>query len=145
MEKRGILYTRVHPEPGHAMHVFNTHFDHRSQPSRVRSAQLLVERVAAREHTDDPVFLTGDFNAGEDNEAIAVIREAEFIDTFRAVHPEEKVVVTTSGWNGRKEGNKIDYVFAEEGSVVREAFIDRQHLEGRYPSDHYPVRAVVGW
>src|SRR5690606_37233917 len=40
----------------------NTHFDHQSQPSRERSAALLLERVASFD-ASLPVIVTGDFNA----------------------------------------------------------------------------------
>ena len=56
----------VEKQSGRAFYMFNTHFDHVSQPSREKSAVLIVERIAARKH-DEPFVLTGDFNVGEEN------------------------------------------------------------------------------
>ncbi|MBW3624563.1 MAG: endonuclease/exonuclease/phosphatase family protein, partial [Armatimonadetes bacterium] len=71
---------------GRAFYVYNTHLDHESQPSRERSAQLLLERIRGRKHSD-PVILMGDFNAGEGNAAVRTITASEhhpvLRDTFR--------------------------------------------------------------
>ena len=53
-------------------YLYNLHLDHESQPSRERSVELLAERMAARAHPD-PVLVTGDFNAGEDNPAMGYL------------------------------------------------------------------------
>jgi len=137
-------------------YLFNTHFDHRSQPSREKSAQALVEVIRLRDH-QDPVIVTGDFNAGEENPAIRYLkgernsepgegREAEtlyLVDTFRAIHPDADQVGTFSGFKGLKEGEKIDYVFVTPETQIFSAEIDRFSLNGRYPSDHYPVTATI--
>ncbi len=52
-----------------AFYLFNTHLDHVSQYSRDRSAVLLAQRIRDRKHAD-PVLVTGDFNAGEDNPVV---------------------------------------------------------------------------
>ena len=56
-----------------ALYVFNTHFDHQSQRARANGAALIRQRIRDRA-TDDPVVLTGDMNAGEDNPAIAELK-----------------------------------------------------------------------
>jgi endonuclease/exonuclease/phosphatase family metal-dependent hydrolase len=54
---------------GISFYAYNVHLDHESQPSRERSAELLAARIASRTHPD-PVIVTGDFNAGEQNSAM---------------------------------------------------------------------------
>jgi len=130
---------------GTYFYVFNVHLDHESQPSREKSAGLLAERIAARAHKD-PVIVTGDFNAGEENAAVGRVKEAGFVDTFRVVKPDEKNAGTFNNF-GRDGGaaGKIDYVFVEKGMRVTGAGIDRQKTGGgRYPSDHFAVWAKVG-
>ena len=123
--------------------LLNTHFDHESQPSRERSAQLLVERLPALAKTG-PLLLTGDLNAGEDNAALETLRTAKLRDTFRVKHPEVEHVGTFNGFEGRNEGAKIDYVLVSKEWDVKSAAIVRRNEDGRYPSDHYPVVASVG-
>ena len=82
-----------------------------------------ARKCCAREWTraalpEEPVVITGDFNAGERNAAVAAITSSgTFVDTFRVKHPNER-------WSGRSRDSirrrpkeeKIDYVFAPAGA-----------------------------
>lgn len=131
---------------GRAFYVFNTHFDHVSQPSRERSVRLIAEKVAARTHPD-PVVVMGDFNIGEGNAAMGfLLRDSDgpgWVDTFRVIHPDEKVVGTFTAFRDRIDGEKIDFVLVQPGTTVLDASIDRTRVDGRSPSDHEPVTAVI--
>lgn len=125
------------------LYVYNTHWDHESQPSREGSAALLARRIAARAHPTDRVLITGDFNAGERNPARAILREAGFTDTYRVLHRDAADVGTFHGFEGGRDGEKIDAVLASPGWRTWSAWIVTLNENGRYPSDHYPVMAVV--
>jgi len=127
---------------GPAFYVYNVHLDHQSQPSRERSAALLLARVGARD-PKAPVVVTGDFNAGEGNPA-AVAMRAAFRDSFRVLHPDAGEVGTFNGFKvDQTGGEKIDFVFVEPGTDVLDAAIVRIASDGRYPSDHFPVTACI--
>jgi endonuclease/exonuclease/phosphatase family metal-dependent hydrolase len=134
---------------GRTFHVFNTHWDHESQPSRERSAEALV-RLIERRSPRGPFLVTGDFNAGEDNPAIRALlsgneRIGRLGDPYRLVHPDAVEVGTFHGFTGRAGSERIDAIFTSSGWEVIEADIVRTHEgEGgraRYPSDHFPVTA----
>lgn len=120
---------------------WNAHFDHRGEEARTESARLLVRRLA--EHPGLPHLVTGDFNAGEDSAALAALRAAGLRDTFRVLHPSEERAGTFGGFVGRADGPKIDYVLVSPELEVLEARIDRRSFDGRDPSDHFPVLAVL--
>ena len=126
-----------------SFYVYNVHWDHRAQQSRERSADLLVERIAARAHPSDPVLVTGDFNAGESNPAFRHLIEHGFADSFRAVHPDARQVGTFNDFQGLTDGDKIDAILTSPGWTVIDAAIIRTSADGRLPSDHFPVEAVV--
>jgi endonuclease/exonuclease/phosphatase family metal-dependent hydrolase len=126
-----------------SFYVFNVHWDHESQPSRERSGELLRARIEARSHPGDPVIVTGDFNAGESNPAIRPLHAAGLVDTFRVLHPEVEEVGTFNGFNGDRAQEKIDGIWVTPGWQVIHAEIDRTIHGGRYPSDHFPVTAVL--
>jgi endonuclease/exonuclease/phosphatase family metal-dependent hydrolase len=138
----------VEKKSGRALYVFNSHFDHRSQRSRVKSAKFIAGLIA-REAVDAPVVLMGDFNAGEDNPAIAELKQApetarlRLVDTFRALHPRAENVGTFNGFEGWTSGQKIDYVMTVPSANVESAEIVHLHQNGRYPSDHFPVSAEI--
>jgi endonuclease/exonuclease/phosphatase family metal-dependent hydrolase len=138
-----------------AFYIFNLHLDHQSQPSRERSVELLAARMAARTFPD-PLIVTGDFNAGEQNTALRYLRgeagrawtesrsappSPRLRDSFRFVHPDADSVGTFHGFRGGTGGEKIDHILVDEDWEVLEGDILRTSRAGRYPSDHYPVTA----
>jgi len=133
---------------GQGIYVYNTHFCHLSEIARRRSAALLAQRICARK-TPDPVIVTGDFNARETSHAVRHLKgelphsTIQLIDTFRVFQPEAKQVSTFQGFWLNKSGRKIDYVFASPDVKVLDAQIVCDHHNGRYPSDHHPVTAVL--
>lgn len=145
----------IERKSGRAFYVFNLHLDHVSQPSREKSAVLLAQRIHTRKHAD-PFVVTGDFNTGESNPVITYLtgktalgsqnkRESIspvlMVDTFRVLHPNVKDVRTGHAFRGSRQGNKIDYVLVPPDAKVLEAQILYDNVDGRYPSDHFPVTA----
>jgi len=140
---------------GKAFYAFNLHLDHVSQPSREKSAVLLTQRIGGRKLAE-PFVLTGDFNTGETNPVITYLKgqtalagadgvsaknPIPLVDTFRVLHPDVKDVRSAHDFKGTRQGNKIDYVFVQPGVKVLEAEILYDNIDGRYPSDHFPVMA----
>jgi endonuclease/exonuclease/phosphatase family metal-dependent hydrolase len=142
-------WARLIDRSGRGFYLFNLHLDHESQPSREQSVALLARRIAGRAFPSEPVVVTGDFNAGERNPAMAALVSASdpasrFVDTFRALHPAATDVGTFSGFEyGKTGGEKIDYVFVQPGTEVLSAEIVRTSRDSRYPSDHFPVAATI--
>jgi len=129
-----------------SFYVYNVHWDHRSQPSRERGAELLLRRIAQRSSPEDPVLVTGDFNAGESNAAFKRLLDDDavrFTDTFRTLNEEATGVGTFNGFEGETNGEKIDAILASDGWEVLASEIVRDAPGGRYPSDHFPVVARV--
>jgi endonuclease/exonuclease/phosphatase family metal-dependent hydrolase len=147
---RICTWARIVDRSGQAFWVFNVHLDHESQPSRERSTALLSSRIAARTPPGEPAIVTGDFNVGEDNAALAPLLAPSstgaprFVDTFRVRHRDAKEVGTFTGFMlDRLSGPKIDYILVEPDTEVLDAAIVRASRGGRYPSDHFPVTARV--
>ncbi|MBL7186571.1 MAG: endonuclease/exonuclease/phosphatase family protein [Phycisphaerae bacterium] len=137
----------IENDSGKAFYIFNTHLDHVSQQSREKSAVLLARRIASRNHKD-PFMVTGDFNAGENNPVVTYLTGKNatetpvlLVDTFRVIHPDVKDVRTSHSFRGGRRGSKIDYVLAQPSAQVLAAEILYDNIDGRYPSDHYPVTA----
>lgn len=106
--------------------VVNTHFDHRSEEARVRSARFLVARFP------DAVIL-GDFNAEPDGNVhtsfvMGGFQDAGFDSAGGTYH-------AFSGW-GRM---RLDWVMVPSSAEVIAHRILRERRFGRCPSDHDPV------
>ncbi|TWU42280.1 endonuclease/exonuclease/phosphatase family protein [Novipirellula artificiosorum] len=127
----------------------NTHFDHRGSDARLQSARLL--RKKADELGDGcDIVLTGDFNAAADSEPYRALfselpGETVFLDTYATKRPaDESGEATFSGFKSSTlEGSRIDWIAIRGSWTLQEAAIDRTGKEGRTPSDHYPVTAIL--
>ena len=146
---RICTWARFIDRDGRGFYHFNLHLDHESQPSRERSTLLLRQRIDARPFPGDAVIVTGDFNVGEKNPALAALvmkgdPATPFLDTYRVLYPDETVVGTFNGFKtGNTNGDKIDYVLVQPGAEVIAAEIIRTSRTDRYPSDHFPVAARI--
>lgn len=139
----------IHKKTGKGFYLYNVHYDHQSQSSRIGASNLIIERISNRKQSNEPIILMGDFNAAEKNPAITVFKEEplRLVDTFRVVKPDEKMVKTFHGFRGGSfMGGKIDHVFIlPKTAKVRSAEIVRFNKDERYLSDHYPVRAKLSF
>lgn len=125
----------------------NTHFDHAGQTARVRSAKLIVERIAEIAGTM-PFVVTGDFNVVETNEAYKTIiagSESVKISDARYVsrNPHFGGDSTWTAFKQIEPGRRIDYVFVGTGVTVREHGILADQWNGLWASDHLPVLAEI--
>ncbi|WP_199434855.1 endonuclease/exonuclease/phosphatase family protein [Qaidamihabitans albus] len=123
----------------------NTHFDHRSENSRVRSAELVRDRIAGFDPAV-PVVLTGDFNTpapGSESYRV-LVTDGGLVDTWDAGERRTPAWGTFPNYRDPVEGaNRIDWVLAGSRVEVIAAAINPFRLDGRYPSDHLPVQALV--
>ena len=147
----------IERKTGKTFYHYNLHLDHISQPSREKSVVLLAERIRNRKNSD-PLVVTGDFNAGENNQAILFLKgkttvpgkdnanvenPIPMVDTFRVLHPDANDVGTFNGFKGDCTGDKIDFVLTTSDVQALDAQIIRDNVDGRYPSDHFPVTARI--
>jgi endonuclease/exonuclease/phosphatase family metal-dependent hydrolase len=129
---------------------FNTHFDHRGAQARMESARLLRRRAAEMSKTCS-VIITGDFNEGEGSKPYRELFHSNddgvspLGDTYRIAYagraPNEG---TFSGFKeDATEGPRIDWIAVSKDWQVVSASIDHTAREGRTPSDHFPVTAML--
>lgn len=122
------------------LYMFNVHLDHESQPSREKSAELLVRKISQKSL---PVILTGDFNCGDINPAIKTIIKSGMIDSYRKVHVKDPNEGTFNSFRGETNGDKIDFIFVSKDFEVKKSEIIRTNYNGKYPSDHFLVTAEI--
>lgn len=129
----------------------NTHFDHKGVVARQEAARVISARLSEVAR-GVPAILAGDFNIDEDNPAYAVFVQPvtpgaiRWTDAYRALYPVRRP--DEASFNGFKPvvlGSRIDFIFHTADFAATAAAIDRAARDGRYPSDHYPVTAVLEW
>jgi len=134
---------------GTSFYVYNVHLDHESQPSREKSVRLLAKEIAARK-PESPYIVTGDFNVTLNNPAMLYLQQLGYsnpydrlTDAWQLASPDKPAPGTFHGFKGNSDSGKIDHILVPESVRVLSADVDTRMFDGRYPSDHYPVIAVI--
>lgn len=139
---RMVTWVRFHhPPSGKFFHVFNTHFDHRGEIAREKSAELLIQRVAALPG-DYPVIATGDFNAvGGSSRPWEILTGGGLHDAWRSAERRDGPETTISRFKAPEPNDttRIDWILYRGPLDARRAETITFNQDGRYPSDHYPV------
>ena len=128
----------------------NTHFDHRGPLAREKSA-MVIQRQLLDRHEGLPIVLCGDFNTGEGTAPYKAlvspatdVRTKPLIDSFRAFNPQPgEGEGTFGGWQDQRTGARIDWILQTGNWKTLDARINRLNDGGRFPSDHFPVEAVL--
>ena len=133
---------------GREFAVLNTHFDHESEPARIRSAQAMIDQFEGGELDRLPTLVTGDFNSAAHGSGAytTLVTDGPTRDTWDAAQKQ-----LTPAWGTFLEyqapvegGDRIDWVLATEEFTVLEAAINvSTDRHGAFPSDHAAVQALV--
>ena len=126
----------------------NAHLDHKGQRARLESCRLIRSKLSEL-GADARWIVTGDFNASPDEPPYSALfddaADRKLLDTHRVVHrnPEANEGTFSSFDVSKTNGPRIDWIGCSEDFQVRLARIDRTSRDGRTPSDHFPVIAVL--
>ena len=89
----------------------------------------------------------GDFNATPNSKIIKKFAAGEYsTDRFVAVQEVKKELYsksTMSSFKGKEKGLHIDYIFVSEDLEIIDVDIVKDNINGKYPSDHYPLIADI--
>ena len=131
-------------ETGRTLTFVNTHFDY--QPVAIDESAKLLKNWLEQTHKDIPLILAGDFNADKDSAAYHLLTApGMLIDSYRQIHSTGNDEATFHGFGKSEEMTSIDWVLVSRHFKVTEAKVDRTHVGGLYPSDHYPVIVTMNW
>lgn len=123
--------------------ALNTHLDHLSAGSRLRSARAIL---AVASQAAMPTVLMGDLN---DNSTSAPLREllagGLLADTWGMAqrHVTEEWGTFANYKTPRRGRNRLDWILASADFRVDRAAINPQRYAGAWASDHLPVQAVL--
>ncbi|MCP4290272.1 MAG: endonuclease/exonuclease/phosphatase family protein [bacterium] len=132
------------------LYVFNTHLDHAGPRAREEGSRLLQTRMKEIAAGHEMILL-GDFNAdasGKDAPYKILVEEGylqglSLRDSYLFASGAEKKLNpgTWHGFTGKASRGRIDWILTTGGFRAVDAGIERLQMNGRYPSDHFPVWA----
>jgi len=123
---------------GGEFYVFNVHNDFRSRDNRLRTSELIADRIGTIVRGEAPVIVLGDFNAPKGFRELALLEAIG----LRVVPP--------GGATNRVLGlhllPAIDHVLVSEGITTRSGVtVWRERYDGVYPADHYPISVDIAF
>ena len=123
--------------------MFNVHFDHQGIVARKESAKLILQKIKEIAG-NDPVLFTGDLNGNRDSEWYKTIANSGMLTDVHSVvqYPYENNS-STNGFRTPRGMSVIDHIFMTKHFTAKKWGILTDTYFGKYPSDHFPVMAVL--
>ena len=124
-------------------YTFNVHFDHQGVVARRESGKLMLAKI--KEIAGQaPVLLTGDLNGGRDSEWYQTLATSGLLtDVFTKVRFPYANNSSMNGFRTPRGRTVIDHIFMTKQFTASRWGILTDTYFGKYPSDHFPVLAVV--
>ena len=124
-------------------YTFNVHFDHQGVVARRESGKLMLTKI--KEIAGQaPVLLTGDLNGGRESEWYQTLATSGLLtDVFTKVKFPYANNSSMNGFRTPRGRTVIDHIFMTKQFTASRWGILTDSYFGKYPSDHFPVLAVV--
>ncbi len=140
---RIVTWTRLKSRGAPVVLAVNTHWDHIGEIARRESALQIARWLKANARRCEAIVLLGDFNTGLDTEPLRTIvqgmpslRDSRGLSKSAPFGP-------AGTFNEFKSAavndTAIDHVFVGTGIDVERYAVISQVIDGRVPSDHFPV------
>ena len=138
----------VETEEGKKIRVCNSHLDCLTSKAREYQLEKLMDIIEEEQKKENlPLIVMGDFNSKPDSRLIKNLSSGVYgSKKMSAVQEYDKKLYlssTMSRFKGKEKGLHIDYIFVSEEFKVKNVEIVRYNLNGKYPSDHYPLSAEI--
>lgn len=118
--------------------VANTHLDHIGRKAMTQGVRLVIEKTA--QFRDVSTVVMGDFNVTPDSDVYQAMLENGFSDS-RTVAEKADNINSFHAFGGNSK--MIDFIFVRNTGVVKEVKTATDTVNGRLPSDHYPVVSYI--
>ena len=122
-------------------YFFNVHYEYEGDVARRESSNLMISRIKSIAG-NQPVFLTGDFNAFPTEEPIRILNDSGFLNDSYKITKEAPFgpVCTYHGYDSTiKTEERLDYIWVQ----IDKYGVLTNTLYGHTPSDHFPVMVVA--
>jgi endonuclease/exonuclease/phosphatase family metal-dependent hydrolase len=125
-------------------YVFNTHYDYQRDLARNKSSKLILKKIKEIAGVQ-PVIFMGDLNGGNETNWYKTITTSGFLtDTYKEAKDPYANNGSFNGFGSTiKSDEIIDHIFVTKQFEVLKWGILSDTYHGKYPSDHFPVMAVV--
>jgi endonuclease/exonuclease/phosphatase family metal-dependent hydrolase len=124
--------------------VANVHLDHLQAQTRAKQAEVLIEQLKKLHHEEQAFILMGDFNESPNDEVRLLLQDhlPELYDPWFILDKHEEY--SHHDLKGKcEDGERIDWILVNRLFSPFDIYLDKKEKEGIYPSDHFPVKAIL--
>ena len=139
---RIVTWARLRALPsGDVVLALNTHWDHVGVIARRQSAVQIQRWLKENARRCERILLFGDFNSTLETEQLQTLTAGQSLRDARArsMSPPFGPEGTFNGFKPVPDAKAIDHVLTGPGVTVRRHAVFVQVIDGRVPSDHFPV------
>lgn len=135
-------------QSGQTFFHFNTHLDNQGEVARLEGAGLLLDKIAHLRE-DRPVVVTGDFNCHPESPPYRLLTsEASPLRDTKTLsktphHGPSRTFTKFSLDALKTSAPPIDFIFVSSAFRVAKHATLSDSFDGYFPSDHFPVMAVL--
>ena len=124
--------------------IINTHFDHKGENARLKSAELLIDYLRKNQLLNKKIVLMGDLNCLPTESPIKLL-ESELKSSYGIKgFPVYGPVGTFNGFDTIGiVTKKIDYIFTKNIIIKNYRCIDDRRKNNLYLSDHFPIMIEI--
>lgn len=135
---------------GRRFRFINVHVDHRSDRARPHAARMLLEEVRAAHAIGAEAVIVGDFNVDQHHPLWRMLTDdgavADAVVTAAPGTVIDEDVDTFHFYRGvKRAGRRIDWILHSAGFTPVAVGTNTYTCDGRFPSDHFPVQALLAW
>ena len=126
-------------------YFFNVHYEYEGDVARRESSNLMISRIKSIAG-NQPVFLTGDFNAFPTEEPIRILNDSGFLNDSYKITKEAPFgpVCTYHGYDSTiKTEERLDYIWVTDSIQIDKYGVLTNTVYGHTPSDHFPAMVVA--
>lgn len=123
--------------------IFNAHFDHMGAEARVKSAELILNKIKALNSKALPVVLMGDFNAKPTDLPIVTFDNSLDDGLKVSKRPFTGQLGTFNGFKKKELYDRIDYIFSKDFLVLEYRHAPNKRTNSLQLSDHVPIISVL--
>lgn len=127
-------------------YFFNVHYDHQGVVARKESSHLILQKIKEIAK-GSPTILTGDFNGAHDSEWYQTLASSKLVfDTQDQVEYPYKNNASFNAFGSPRalaSDEIIDHIFVTKDITTKKWGILTDTYRGKFPSDHFPLLAVI--
>lgn len=124
--------------------MINTHLDHLKKETRAGQVKVLCQEIKRVWDKSSKLIIMGDFNDSPDSQIRSSLLTdfPHLLDSWK-LHNDEEETSHHSFQGTFPEGARIDWILVDRSLKVEQCHLDKKTIQGRYPSDHFPVVCTI--